>query len=389
MAKQENLFEAFPPISKQAWIARIEKDLKGKPLQDLQWQLEEAIELAPFYHPDDGPFNAPALQGARTNNEWEIGEYISVEDFHQANAEALEGLNGGAEAPLFQLHQHIENTAAMEQLLRGIDLRIVAVNFEERYAALEPWAIFRHFTDLLEAQGISGQNVSGSIDFDPILDWSSPPIDKLADMMQYCAAKMPRFRTLQINAQRFHSGPDDSSTELAYTIAKGSEYLARLTAMGIPAAVVNAQAQFTVSISKSYFVEIAKLRALRLLWANVLKAYGAEGRAPFIVAHLAEESQDEHANANMIRASTQAMSAAIGGADRIYILPANHALNEPSSAFTRRIARNVQHILKMESRIHQAVDPGAGSYYIEKLTDKLVEQAWARFQEMEAKGEFA
>ncbi|MDV7393168.1 methylmalonyl-CoA mutase family protein, partial [Arthrospira platensis SPKY1] len=99
--------------------------------------------------------------------------------------------------------------------------------------------------------------------------------------------------------------------------------------------------------------------------------------------------QDENANTNMIRASTQAMSAAIGGADLIYVLPANHALDEASTAFTRRIARNVQHVLKMESRLHQVLDPGAGSYYIEKLTDKLAAQAWAKFQELEASGAFA
>lgn len=199
---------------------------------------------------------------------------------------------------------------------------------------------------------------------------------------------MPNFRILQANAQRFHSGPDDSSIELAFTIAKGSEYLARLTALGIPPETVNAHMQFAVSISKSYFVEIAKLRALRLLWANVMKGYGAPGLAPFVVAHFAEESQDENPNSNMIRASTQAMSAVIGGANRLYVLSSNRALNEPSTAFTRRIARNLQHILKMESHLHQAVDPGAGSFYIEKLTDMLAEQAWDKFRQMEAAGEF-
>jgi methylmalonyl-CoA mutase len=390
MALSENLFEAFPPTSKGAWLAKIEKDLKGKPLADLQWQLEENIELAPFYHPDDEPFGHAPLQGQRAGNDWEIGEYLGVNDFDQANAHALEALMGGAEALLFRLQRHLDHPEQLAQLLRGIDPAIASIHFEERYTALEPWAIFRQFADLIEQRGIAGQKIRGSIDFDPILDWSNPPIDKLAELMRHCLERLPHFRVLQINAQRFHSGPDDSSMELAYALAKGSEYLARLTAVGLPAAAVNAQAQFAVSISKSYFVEIAKLRALRLLWANVLKAYGIEdGQGPFIVAHFAEESQDENANTNMIRASTQAMSAAIGGAELIYVLPANHALDEASTAFTRRIARNVQHILKMESRLHQVLDPGAGSYYIEKLTEKLAAQAWAKFQELEASGEFA
>lgn len=387
MATPDKLFENFPPVSKESWLRQLEKDLKGKPLQDLQWHLEEHIELAPFYHPEDGPFGHPPLPGKRTNNDWEIGEYIEAEDFQLANAEALEGLQGGVEAPLFRLRQAVDATK-LAQLLHDIRLDIIAANFEEHYTAIEPWAIFRYFTELLETRGFNPSTVGGSIDFDPLLDWSNPPIDKLYELMAYCAEQMPRFRVLQANAQRFHSGPDDSSIELAYTIAKGSEYLARLTALGLPAEKVNAHMQFAVSISKSYFVEIAKLRALRLLWANVLKAFGAPGLEPFIVVHFAEESQDNSPNTNMIRASTQAMAAVIGGASRLYVLPANHALKEPSTAFTRRIARNVQHILKMESHLHQAADPGAGSFYIEKLTDKLAGEAWSKFQELEAAGEF-
>ncbi len=387
MATPDKLFEAFPPVSKQAWLNQLEKDLKGKPLQGLQWQLEENIELAPFYHPEDGPFEYPPLKGNRPNNDWEAGEYIEVEDFRQANAEALEGLNGGVEAPLFRLQKPVDGPQ-MAQLLENIRLDMIAANFEEHYTAIEPWAIFRYFTELIEKQGVNPASVRGSIDFDPLLDWSNPPIDKLSELILHCASHMPNFRILQANAQRFHSGPDDSSIELAFTIAKGSEYLARLTALGIPPETVNAHMQFAVSISKSYFVEIAKLRALRLLWANVMKGYGAPGLAPFVVAHFAEESQDENPNSNMIRASTQAMSAVIGGANRLYVLSSNRALNEPSTAFTRRIARNLQHILKMESHLHQAVDPGAGSFYIEKLTDMLAEQAWDKFRQMEAAGEF-
>ena len=387
MATHDNLFDTFPPVSKQAWLAKVEKDLKGKPFQDLQWQLEEEIEIAPFYHPEDGPFENPSLKGNRPDNDWEIGEYIEVEDFREANDNLLEGLNGGVEAPLLRLRRPLDGSS-LEQLLQGVKLDLIKANFEENYSAIEPWAIFRYFTELLQKQGTNLNAVGGSIDFDPLLDWSNPPIDKLAELIKYCARHMPQFRILQANAQRFHSGPDSSSVELAYTLAKGSEYLARLTALGIPPETVNAQMQFAISISKSYFVEIAKIRALRLLWANVMKGYGAPRQAPFLVAHFAEESQDENPNTNLIRSSTQAMSAVIGGVNRLYVLPANRALKEPATAFTRRSARNLQHILKMESHLHQVIDPGAGSFYIEKLTDKLADQAWAKFQKMEATGEF-
>lgn len=386
MTEQDHLFSEFAPTTKAEWLAKVEKDLKGKPLEELSWQLEEKITLAPFYHPEDLEWPPAPLQGQRQDNNWEVGEYIDVEDVKAANAEVLEGLQAGVQAPLFRLRRPL-SAQHMEQLLEGVELSFISTNFGENYTDKVPWEAFRHFVSLLEKRGADKKTIRGSIDFDPLLDWSHPPIDKLAELIRYCRDSMPLFRPFQVNAHRFHSGPDDSSLELAYTIAKGSEYLARLTGQGLSAATVNAHLQFSVAISKSYFVEIAKLRALRLLWANVMKAYGPP-QAPFLAVHFAKETQDEDANMNMIRASTQAMSAVIGGADRLYVLPSNHAGQEPSTAFSRRIARNVQHLLKMESHLHRVIDPGAGSYYIEKLSEKLAEQAWEQFQVIEKKGEF-
>ncbi len=383
MTEQDHLFSEFSPTAKAEWLAKVEKDLKGKPLQELRWQLEENIILDPFYHPEDMESTPAPLQAP---NDWEVGEYIDVEDIKTANAALIEGLQGGAEAPLFRLDRPL-GASQLEELLEGAGLSFISTNFGEYYADKEPWALFRHFTALLEKQGADKRSVRGSIDFDPLLDWAHPPVDKLAELIRFCRENMPHFRPFQVNAHRFHSGPDDSSLELAYTIAKGSEYLARLTEHGLSAQTINAHMQFSIAISKSYFVEIAKLRALRILWANIMKAYGA-AQPPFLAVHFAKESQDEDPNTNMIRASTQAMAAVIGGADKLYVLPANHARQEPSTSFSRRIARNVQHLLKMESHLHRVMDPGAGSYYIEKLTEKLAEQAWEQFREMEKRGEF-
>ncbi|MBK7869743.1 MAG: hypothetical protein IPJ74_03185 [Saprospiraceae bacterium] len=197
---------------------------------------------------------------------------------------------------------------------------------------------------------------------------------------------MPHFRIVEVDARRLHSGVERTSQELAYTIAKGSEYLAQLAERGVNLGIANQQMQFAVAISTSYFVEIAKIRALKILWLNVLEAYGATPQFPFIEVHFAPESQDNNPNTNMIRAATQALSAVVGGADRLYILPANAALGESSTSFTRRIARNVQHLLQMESHTDKVSDAGAGSYYIEKLTNILAEKAWAKFQEIEAQG---
>ena len=138
--------------------------------------------------------------------------------------------------------------------------------------------------------------------------------------------------------------------------------------------------QFSIAIGKSYFVEIAKIRALKILWANVLKAYGWEATSPSIEAHLSPSCQSDNPYQNMIAATTQAMSAVLGGVDRLTILPAN-AATEKADDFTRRIARNVQHLLKMEAYFDRVIDPAAGSYYIEQLTEQLAKQAWKVIQQ--------
>jgi|AntRauTorckE5430_2_1112549.scaffolds.fasta_scaffold13827_2 methylmalonyl-CoA mutase len=380
----KNLLEDFPAVDKAAWVAKVEKDLKGKPLKDLFWHLGENLEVAPFYHPEDmqGQATAPLLAGRR-GNDWEIGEYINVYKApSNANIELLEGLKGGVQAPLFRLFQPLDEDR-LRQLLDGVAPEMVTLNFSEHYTEKQPSRLFSLLQNWYQEKGIAGTEANFTIDFDPILDFTTPPIEQLADLIRTCAAEWPGVCSLQINAKTFHGGPEQTVEELALTMAKGAEYLALLTETGLDAAVINQHMQFGIAISKSYFVEIAKFRALRLLWSNVLKGYGVKGKQPFVVGHFSQESQDEDPNGNIIRASTQAMSAVIGGVDRLYVLPSNRGQQKPDTSFSRRIARNLQHLLKMESHLDQVIDPGAGSYYIEKLTRQIAVQAWARFREMD------
>jgi len=388
MKSKDQLFDAFPPTGKADWLAKVEKDLKGRPLSDLNWQLSEEIELAPFYHPEDmQERHAPLIDG-RKDNDWQIGEYVNVEATQTANQQLLQGLNGGVEAPLFRLYHPLDKNGLTE-LLDSVHPDMVALNFGEYYVDKQPEALFGLLTEYLSEQDADPQQTSGSLDFDPLLDWSEPPIDTLAQMIKRCAASWPGYRVLQINARQYHSGPKEAVEELAMTLAKGSEYLHRLQEEGVSPTLANKHLQFGIAISKSYFVEIAKLRALRLLWANVMNAYHAEHSRAQLVVHFAPETQDEQTNINIVRASTQAMSAVVGGADRLYVLPSDHVKQEGYTAFSLRIARNLQHLLKMESHLHRVIDPGAGSYYIEKLTEKLAEGAWRRFQELEQQGAFS
>lgn len=388
MDETKKLFEDFPRVSKAEWLNKVEKDLKGKPLDDLYWHLEEDLTVDPFAHRDDQPEALPPIDRHQRRNDWEIGEYIIVHDVGRANREALEGLDNGVQSLGFMLYHPLAD-GDMNRLLAGIEMPYVSVNFGEFYPEKQPLQILRQWIALIKERGLDRSLINGSVDFDPLLDWSEPPYDQLMEAVHLVATELPGVRIVQVNGRYYHAGPEQTSRELGYTIAKGNAYLAALQERGIAPDITNRHLQMSVAMSTSYFVEIAKLRALKILWLNVLKAYGlAEGSLPEIVGHLAPETQDDNANTNLIRAATQAMSGVIGGVDRLYILPANYAQQEEPTPFYRRLARNVQHLLKLESHLDKVADPGAGSYYIEQLTQKLADKAWAVFQEIDEKGEF-
>ena len=386
METQNNLFVDFAPVSKEEWLKKVEKDLKGRSINELNWVLEHGLELSPFFHADDLPETPSPL--STEGHDWEIGEYIEVHKAIDANQAALEGLNGGVEALGFQLKRSLDRED-LNHLLEGIDMRMIATNFGEYYPDKNPMQLIEFVADYIQKNQWNPNEIRGSIDFDPILDWAEPPYAKLAEAIKVCAKDLPRFKVLQVNGIYYHAGAKESTRELAYILAKTSEYLYQLSELGISPSLAAQHMQISVAVSQNYFVEISKLRALRLLLRNLFHAYDIPAHLEAeIVVHMAKDSQDENPNTNMIRATTQAMAAVIGGADRLYVLPANVAQKEAPSAFTKRIARNIQHMLKMESFLNKVTDPAAGSYYIENLTQILAERAWKRFQELEKEGVF-
>lgn len=389
MTDKSGLFSDFSPVSKAEWLQKVEKDLKGKSLDSLNWDLEEGIRLTPFFHQEDRIEARPPLLPSDGGNDWEIGAYIPVEDVSSANSRALEALRGGAHALGFELY-HPLDAASLRKLLQDIDLRMISANFGEMYAEKHPDHLLGLLIDYSKDKEYVAAELQGSVDFDPILDWSEPPIELAAQTLQKAAGALPAFKVLQINGTHYHSGEEESSRELALITAKFSAYLEQLGTLGLAADSIVRAMQVSLALSKNYFVEIAKLRALKILLANVAKQYGCQRNfIPQLVAHLARESQVDNPNSNMIQATTQAMSAVLGGVDRLYILPANAFTGEPSTAFTRRIARNIQHLLKMESFMQVVSDPAAGSYYIEQLTTILAERAWTQFQALEQEGAFS
>ena len=375
----------FPATTKSEWLQRVEKSLKGRTVADLDWQLEEGIRLSPFATAEDLPDQPAPL---RSKPGWEIGEYISAGPPAEMNARALEALAGGVNAPLFYL-RHQTSVAEIAEILKDIHPEYISLNCAPIYPDKDPAELFRDLVFYLRRQGYDLSKISGSVDFDPLLDWSEPPVPPLIRLLRFVGQYMPNFRVLQVNGNIFSSGFGDVSEELALIVAKGAEYLQMIREHGGDPELAAAHLQFSVTLSQQYFVSIAKLRALRILWANVLEGFGIDTTIrPIIAAHPGMETQDDDEHYNMIRATTIALSAVIGGADQLFLLPANLLTDQESTAFTRRIARNVQHLLQLESQLGWVADPAAGSYYLEQLTGALGEAAWKHFRQIESKGGF-
>ena len=204
-------------------------------------------------------------------------------------------------------------------------------------------------------------------------------------------AGLPLFRTIAVHGKFFANSGSSIVQELAFSLAQGAEYMTRLTELGLSADQVAQNIKFNFSIGKVYFMEIAKLRAARLLWAQIVKAYNPQSEeSAKMVAHSETNSYNKtiyDPYVNMLRTQTEAMSAALGGASSVTVLPFN-AIYEESTEFSERIARNQQILLKEESHLDKIADPAGGSYYIETLTASLAEQAWKLFLEVQEKGGF-
>ncbi len=377
MSLPDDFFAEFPPVSKEQWLERIAKDLKGKPLEDLYWHLSDDLTVDPFGHADDRP--TPPAPLSTVPAKWEINEDIDAAAPEEGNRQTLEALAFGAESVHFFLAAK-DVSFQLETLLSRVYLDYISLQFSGPGVTGGPAAVLAAFAALVNEQGVSVQNVRGSLYFDPatdrLTDWRY-----LSELLPYARETLPGFRCITVDGRSAFGGAAGAADELATMLHRGAEYLRQGVANGLDAGSVAAQMQFSLTIGTSYFVEIAKLRAFKLLWLNVLNAWGLPPQYPVLDVRFTPESYTDDLYANMIRATTMAMSAALGGADRLTVLPydaGREAQAKYPRAFGRRIARNVQHLLKMESSFEQVADPAAGSFYIEKLTEQLAGKAWEK-----------
>ncbi len=382
----QNLFSEFAPVSKADWLARIEKDLKGRPISELTWELPP-LSIDPFAHADDFT-ELPESLAHKTSNTWEIGNNIEVfnSDFKTANKQALTALMGGSNAINF-----IDNDYPSENqlitLIENIELDFISIHFTEKTNGVNPLDFLKTLHSTTINQGKNPQILRGSVSFNPFSE-RLKFVDEGVELLQWTSKNMPQFKVISIDAMPFFKGSENVVEELTETLIGANNCINSLTNKDLNIENINHFIKFNFNIGISYFIEIAKLRAFKLLWANVLDAHGlnvlthsnSKNLAPTLYAYISPETQVEDVHTNKIRATTQAMSAVLGGVDMLTI-SSSDALSAESSDFNRRIARNVQHLLQMESYLDKVSDPAAGSFYIEKLTNQIAEMVWQRFQE--------
>lgn len=408
MEKRKKLFSTFPPVSRKEWEEKIIQDLKGAPWKKLVTKTPEGIELRPYYHQDDLegleyldslPGSFPYNRSAKIQlNDWEIREDIKVKSIEEANARALTALNRGASSLAFYIPDELSlNLEDIKRLLKDIYFECIHINF---ISPKKSDIILRHLSYLVQENNIPGDKLLGSINADPLGEFATNPdftgnpedeMNKLAELVKSSSRLFPFFKTIGINAQHVHNAGGSAVQELAYMLAQVSEYMEKLGDKGLSTDDIACSFQLNFATGASYFMEIAKLRAARLLFANLIRAWKPEkerSERTFIHCSTSEWNQTLYdPYVNMLRGTTESMSAALGGANSLTVNPFDKSFRE-SSVFSERIARNTQIILKEEAHLNKVVDPSGGSYYIENLTHSLAEEAWKLFLEIEDKGGF-
>ncbi len=410
------LFDAFPPTSTDDWEAKIREDLRGKDYEKiLVWDSLEGVTVQPYYRAEDladlshfdPEADTPPLAASTSTpaNAWRTRQDVAAPSLPDAADRARAALDRGATDLGLRvriddgtLHgvpiQRIDDLAT---LLERVPLADTPMHWTGGPAAVALYAMWR---TVAQRREVAHADLQGSVHYDPAATLAtgrlSDPETAFALAVDLVRAhrETPQVRTLTVSAAPYHNAGASLVQELAYTLGALSEGLAQGTNHDVSVEAMTEALQFAVPVSTSYFLEIAKLRALRLLVPQVVSPFSdATGEdvdlAPadlFVQSTPSQRSQtlyDPHVN--MLRGTTAGMAAVIGGCDVLSVAPYDRLVRAPSD-FSQRIARNTSLILHEEAHLDQVADPAAGSYYIEALTDQVAEKAWEQFQALEAEG---
>ena len=371
----KSLLEEFPAVNTEQWEQVIRKDLKGADYaKKLLWREEEGITIKPYYRQGDlqglthlgsGPGQFPYTRGAKASADWKISEEIDAANAEAANRVAHESLATGAEMVEFRAAL-VRNAQDFAMLVKGLDA-----------APIHFVGVSEPFLELLLGTAVSA---CCSADFDPLsnLDFAAAFVKKTSSGL----------RPFAVRTGNFDESGATTVQETGLALAAGVDFLAGMTERGIEVDRAADSLLFAVSIGSNYFFQIAKVRALRLLWACAVSSFGGSTESAKAViyaqsSHWNKTLYDPHVN--VLRGTTEAMSAAIGGADAISVAAFDEPYRQPDDA-SRTLARNTQIVLKKEALLELVADPGGGAYYVEVLTDLIARLSWKAMQRIEVAG---
>lgn len=429
---EDRLLSDFPPASYDEWRKLAEEQLKGAPFEKkLVTPTVEGIDLQPLYHQGDvaglphlrtWPGLPPYLRGGpaagHAGQPWLICQeiaYGTAEAFNQAIKYDLER---GQTAVTLRLDKatrlgqdpdeaqpghvgqgglSIATVDDLARALEGIDLEQTPLYIQASAAAVPTTALLMA---LVKRQGKALARLRGGIEMDPLGNMAREGVlprsvagayDQMAHLLKWAKANAPQWQTVTVHGQPYSDGGGSAVQELAFVLATAVEYLRALQARGLSIDEITPRFRFAFSLGSHYFMEIAKLRAARLLWAKVVQAFGGSPAAQQITLHGCTATWNKTAHdpyVNMLRVTIEAFAGAAGGCDSIHTGQFDEAIRPPDE-FSRRIARNTQIILQNEAHLPRVIDPAGGSWYVEKLTDQVARAAWQLFQEVEWQGGMA
>ncbi len=357
----KHLLEDFNPVSKEEWMVAIEKHLKGKKADSLDWNLTDTLTISPTVRASDTTSHSLGTIDLSAANEWYITEKIIVQDnnYQQANQLALEALQKGANGLCFVLNS-LPSSSNLEELWKDIILELIPIHLEGTVIETNAAALLEQILAVKGSSKWRGSWSGNSFSQDQLLWYLQQSTDFLS------------FQPITIQIK------EHNADELAQALHQASLWIDFLLQNDIDERQIVDLFRFELETNELYFINIAIFRAFRRLWLGILEAYRIEEATyPFVHASTTLSKEKDSPHWNMITATTQAMSAVIGGVDSLAVCPGEGW--DTTDHFSRRIARNVQHLLVSESYLDRVTDPAAGAYYIEQITDKLTTEAWQKF----------
>jgi methylmalonyl-CoA mutase len=403
MTEEKDLLELFPPATYEMWKAQAVKDLKGADFdKKLLTHTDEGIPLQPLYTKADLPINADTLPRRFHKAQagvWELQQEIRESDPAKFNAALHKELKRGLNAIVLpvckgvksqQTALHIHNLEDLQKALEGIDLKRFPLLVRTGESA-EAWQ--ECFTALADLRAEKLEDWQISILADPFSFWaeygkSSAKTENIYESLKRSLKENLSGKGLEINTAIWHNVGASATQELALALLMIVEYIDKTEDTELQPEHILQKLSIHFSVGTHFFMELAKFRAFRMLWETLLDAWQVKSIPPHITAETSRYFATKvDPFTNVLRSATETFSAIAGGVDGITVHPHDAAFQE-SSEFSRRIARNLQFILRDEAHLGEVTDPAGGSYFVEKLTEELAEKAWQLFQEWQAKGGF-